>query len=321
MERIKLYNEKIKKIALKTTLQIKIINIIILLFLTYIFTIFYMKITLSIVLSIITFIVLFYINKLSACIFIIIYIIIIVRIINRDKNALGNPILQTNIIKNTIPYNCLSNSLMIPNTEFKTSLYGGNFTYSYWIYVNNSPSYEYNWNNYRYNEWKSVFYRGSQINADGDLSTITQFPGFWLKPILNNMVIVFQNNSFTELLEIENIPFNTWVNILLIVETKSVALYINGSLDRTLNLNQNVAIMDSYNLYLTSDVSTSIEKNKCGFAGCIAELTYYNYALTYEQIKIVYSFYKKIIEHYQRKIDLQIKYTIPGLITNSDYDS
>jgi hypothetical protein len=232
-----------------------------------------------------------------------------------------NPnILETNIIKIRSPYNCLNTSLTIPNYKLEQDLYGGYFTYSFWLYVNNGIDPDIpNWNNYRYNEWKSIFYRGNAMIDTGDLSSLIQFPGFWLTPVLNNMVIVFQNGSYVERLEINNIPFNTWTNFSIVVETKSVSVYINGNLDRTLNLHQNITVMNSYNLYLTSDVLTSKNKNKSGFAGSLAELIYYNYALTANDINKSYFFYKKVIDSYQIKIDSKNNYKIPGLITNSDY--
>ena len=212
---------------------------------------------------------------------------------------------------------------LLKKNRFNQDLYGGYFTYSFWLYVKNGvvTDKDKNWSNYRYNEWKSIFYRGNPIESTGVLSSLTQFPGFWLTPVYNNMVIVFQTGSNVERLEINNIPFNTWVNFTVVVETKSVSVYINSQLDTVLNIQQTITIMNSYDLYLTNDVSISANKKESGFAGYLAELIYYNYALSPYDIKQSYNYYKKIIDNYQSKIDVKNNYTIPSLITNSDYYS
>jgi hypothetical protein len=315
------YKNKIRN----TSLPIKISNIIVPFILTYIFTFIYLNIALSIIFAIITSLMIFVLSKFMAIIFQIFYIINLFIVINQKNVTFGLPIKETDIIKSKYPYDCITKSLTVKNNSLAQDLHNGYFTYSFWLYVNNKNScskdeVEMNWNNYRYNEWKSIFYRGTAIQNNGDLSSLIQFPGFWLTPVLNNMVIVFQNGSYVERLEIENIPFNTWTNFIVVVETKSVSIYINSKLDRTLNLLQPVTIMNSYDLYLTSDKLTSNKKDKSGFSGFIAELIYYNYSLKMKEINESYNYYKKIIDNYQNKLDSKKNiYNIPGLITNSDY--
>lgn len=314
----------VKILVDNTPIQIKIANIIVPLTITFIFSSIYYNLPLSILFAIITFCVIILMSKLAAIIFIIIYIVSIVNITNEMRVTIGNPILQTDIIKNKVPYNCLNTSLTISNNQIDQDLSGGYFTYSFWLYLNNnSNTTDGNWYNYRYNEWKSIFYRGNSINSpsDGktaDLSSLIQFPGFWLTPTLNNMVIVFQNGSYVERLEINDVPFNTWTNFSVVVEAKSVSVYINGFLDRTLNLYQPITIMNTYNMYLTSDIYASANQKESGFAGSLAELIFFNYALTAYDINKSYVYYKKIIDKYQLNIDSKNIYVIPGLITNSD---
>jgi hypothetical protein len=267
-------------------------------------------------------------SKMIALIFIILYITAVVNVVRLRAISIGSPIIQTDIVRSGSPYNCVANSLTIQNSSLAQDLNGGYFTYSFWLYLNNNTNNSANtlattatnsWNNYRYDEWKSIFYRGNPIDNNGDLSSLIQFPGFWLTPILNNMVIVFQNGSYVERLEIVDIPFNTWTNFSVVVESKSVSVYINGLLDRTLNLYQSVTVMNGYNLYLTSDIKTNNNQSQSGFAGSLAELIFYNYALTSLDIYRSYKYYKKIIDSYQYKINSSINYNQASLITNSDY--
>ena len=313
----------------KTPIQIKMGNILLPFAFTYIFTKIYYNLGLSILFAILTTIAISILSKMMAIIFIILYIVVIYNTYIDRKITVGSPIKETDIVVNGVPYNCFNKSLTINNDTIPQDLQGGYFTYNFWLYLNgnNNSINTNNWNSYRTDEWKSIFYRGNAMNEDGDLSTLIQYPGFWLTPKLNNMVIVFQNGSYIERLEIANIEFNKWNNFSVVVEGKSVSIYINGLLDRSLNLYQSITMMNGYSIYVTSDLKSSTKMNNdkpdekmCGFAGSLAQLIYYNYALTPYDIQKSYLYYKKIIDKYQSKIyiDNSYKYSIPGLITNSD---
>jgi hypothetical protein len=308
-----------KHLINNTPIQIKILNIAVPFSLTYLFTYVYYNLTLSIIFALITTVVMGLMTKMIAIIFIILYTVVIINVARQRKITIGSPILLTDIVKSKSPYNCLNQSLTVQSNQLDQDLYGGYFTYSFWLYINNdSDTTDGNWYNYRNTEWKSIFYRGNPIDDSGDLSSLIQFPGFWLTPVLNNMVIVFQNGSYVERLEINDIPFNKWTNYAVVVEAKSVSIYINGFLDKTINLYQPITIMNNYNLYLTSDINASTNKQS-GFAGSLAELIFFNYALTSYDINKSYNYYKKIINAYQTGIKSKNTYNIPGLITNSDY--
>jgi hypothetical protein len=321
---IKAKHDKIRNVYNNTPLQIKILNIVVPLILTYIFTVIKYNLTLSIIFTIITFIMIFIMSKMIAIIYLIFYIIIVTTKSQQVYTSLGSPILQTDIVNNGSPYNCQNKSLIVPNNNFEQEVSGGYFSYSFWLYINgnnNSINNNNNWNTYRYNEWKSVFYRGNPITSK-NLETVIQFPGIWLTPVINDIVIIFNNGlGKYERIELDNVEFNTWINYVIVFELKSVSVYINGLLDRTLNLEQNIINMNGNNLYISSDQKSSISGNG-GFAGYIAELTYYSYALNVNNISNLYSYYKKIIQNYQNNIISKNTTSVsPTLITNDDYIS
>ena len=305
-----------------TSFHIKILNVVLFFVLTLIFTYVKYNLTLSIFFAIMTTLFLLFLGTLYAILFLAVYITSIIRVINLQYIYRGNPILQTDIIKNSVPYNCTSGGLSISSDTLPQDLAGGYYTYSFWIFINGNNNYNdsnITWSNYRYREWKSIFYRGNQINSTGDLTSLIQFPGFWLTPVLNNMVIAFQTGGVVERIEIDNIQFNTWVSFSIVIESKSIFVYINGLLDRTLNLQQSASIMNNYGLYITNDKITNSSK-KSGFPGYLAELTCYNFALSPSYILNSYKYYKKTIENYQKKLDMKNNnYALPKLITNSDY--
>jgi hypothetical protein len=99
----------------------------------------------------------------------------------------------------------------------------------------------------------------------------------------------------------------------------SISVYVDGLLNRSLNLQQTSKIMNDYNLFIANDMMLSSE-NKGGYAGYLGELMCFNYALNPAQIYSSYLYYKKILDLYQFKIiKKNSNYKIPGLITNSDY--
>ena len=309
-----------------TSLLIKILNIGVSILLTFYFSYIYYSLTLSIIFFILSFIILFLFNKLFAFMYLAIYIIVMVEITNTKNIAYGVPLKATDLNYTKTPLDCTNSSsiLTIDSKEFQKEMQLGNTTYSFWIYVNGSHNNDSknNWNTYRYKEWKSIMYRG-------DSTSQTQFPGFWLTPTLNNLVIAFQhNNSKVERIQLDNIEMNKWINIITVIENKSVSIYIDGLLDRINNLDQTQPDVSTYNLYINNDYTTDIPEeenninisiNKNGFPGYLTNVINYNYPLTANYIKEAYTYYKKIIDDYQIKLDNKNNtYSIPSLITNSD---
>jgi hypothetical protein len=324
----KRYYTSIKNSIRNTPDRVRYMNVGGSLIFLYFFTYIYFNLTLSIIFALISFlcIVIFLNNTFLAVLLLIIYIVLIINKSNSVNAYIGDPVSQTDIVKNGYPYDCTSGSLAISNNTLSQELNGGQYSYSFWLYVNgNNNNYNTNnnnnnhyWEGYKYNDWKSIFYRGNAITSD-NLSTLTQFPGFWLTPVYNNLVIVFQNSSYVERIEIENIEFNSWVNIALVIENNSVLIYVNGLLSKTLNLYQTAINMNNYNLYITNDASLNKDKLP-GFAGYLAELMTYNYAIPQSQIYNSYQYYKKIIDKYQNSKNIENNnYKLPSLITNSDY--
>jgi hypothetical protein len=316
------YYNSAKNMVNKTPIQIKIANIILPLSLTYFFTFIYFNLTCSIIFAIITFIIGNLYSKIMSLIFVILYTVLVVKQYNLRKATVGDPILETDIVQNRKPYDCSIVGLTISNKILPKDLNGGYFTYVFWLYINGDDNVVQNnntWTNYRYKEWKSLFYRGNAIDNSGDLSKLIQYPGFWLTPVINNLVIVFQNTNYVERIELLNIPLNAWTQIGVVVQAKSVTVYLNGLLERTLNLYQNITIMNGYNLHIANDKLASTKKSQSGFPGYLAELIYYNYALTPYDINQNYKYYKKIVDNYQRNLKHTSKYSLSQLITNSDY--
>lgn len=319
--KLKDQSDQFKKIVDNTPITIKFFNIAVPFILCYLFTYTYYNLAASIIFGIITFFAIGLLSKFFAVLFILLYIISIYSSSNQINSYIGTPIQQTNIKQNGSPYDSMNDNgkkgLTISNKSLDKEKNIGYFSYSFWIYVNNQAG-EQNWNTYRNSEWKSIFYRGSPINNKTDLTNITQYPGFWLTPKLNNLVIVFQQSvtsSPIERIELSNIELNKWLNVTTVNEGRSVNIYLNGLLEKTVSLNQSPLDMSNSSLYLSYDSTPG------GFPGNLAYLTYYNYPLDAADVNKIYLYYEPIINNYINNTSNndKNKYTISKLITNSDY--
>jgi hypothetical protein len=167
--------------------------------------------------------------------------------------------------------------------------YGGvEFTYSFWIYVNNV----------NYNEtidYKHVFNKGSSPSSQGEggsgLFGPNNAPGVYLyngkKNISDNLMTnypvlgmlvrlnVFHNNEsvnkpYYDDIYVDAIPIKKWVGVIIRVTSQNICdIYINGTLTKRHKLS-NIVKQNYDNLYVNYNG---------GFSGNLSDLKYYNYAV------------------------------------------
>jgi hypothetical protein len=167
--------------------------------------------------------------------------------------------------------------------------YGGvEFTYSFWIYVNNI-------NHNETIDFKHVFNKGSGPNSVGEGGTgllgPNNSPGVYLYtgkknvsdnlieqyPILGMLVRlnVFHNNETTKKayyddIYVDAIPIKKWVGIIIRVTSQNICdIYINGTLMKRHKLS-NIVKQNYDDLYVNYNG---------GFSGNLSNLKYYNYAI------------------------------------------
>ena len=333
---------KIKKIREQTInslnsmpLQLKIFNVLIASCLTYFFTGFYYNLALSITFAVLTAILLYvYGTFYISIIFVVLYSVFLIQIINRKYKQSGVIIEQTDINKTTdkkafICDKDQNSNNVIPYSKFREPGEIRDFSISLCLYVNGSnPKYKNNFGNYRFRDWKSIFYLGSSAIEKSEtpleLKDLNQIPGLWLKPSLNNIVLVINDGINNNRLELDNIPLNEWFTISIVVNSASVLLYLNCKLEKILSLNSIIGISSEYNLYIANDanlIKYSDQKTRNGFAGQMAYFTYYNYILNQDDINNYCKTYKKKLDQYQNKENDDYKYETSCLVTDSDKNS
>jgi len=157
--------------------------------------------------------------------------------------------------------------------------HGLEFTWSVWLYIDDvSPNNK--------NSRKHIFHKGSSgklidgdkyndINVSG-LAFPNNGPGLYLHENKNNLIVVMNTfDSVLEEVEIEDIPLNKWINVVLKVKGKKLDTYINGSI-------VNRHIFQSVPKQNYGDVYVNMNS---GYSGMLSSLRYFDKALTGVEIE------------------------------------
>ncbi len=331
------------------------------LILIWFFTYFRFQFAMSVLFAIITMLSLSKINIVVAVVFALIYAYLIFNLFQMKRRIEGDVLAPTDMIKKGKPFVASLEKAEVASKDIPQGSGTTDFTYSFWIYINsvnilpNNKDYQNTWMNYRYGDWKSVFYRGLNMKpvegeseeeeSNKDVSLKEQFPGVWLAPTKNQMSIVFQNgedNQKAERVDIDDLPLNQWFQVIIVVEGNSVSIFINGKLENIIILNQFVPTsMNERSIFLCNDSFLNFAPKKdsdsiftcpdncsdddggdssnklSGFPGFLGEMIYFPYALDNNEIEKNYEYYKPIIESYQKFVLKDVDNKIPRLITNS----
>ena len=199
-------------------------------------------------------------------------------ILNGMKDATQQQIIPQSLI----------NKNSIPILRSKNEYDGVEFTYSFWIHVNNLL--------YKENmDFKHVFHKGSSKSGQGGNGIFgpNNSPGVYLYtgkknlsdhlkesyPVLGMLVRlnVYQNTEHAERpfkyyedIYIDGIPIKKWVGVIIrLTSQNTVDVYINGNLTKRHKLS-NVVKQNYDNVYLNLNG---------GFSGFMSNLKYYNYAI------------------------------------------
>lgn len=189
-----------------------------------------------------------------------------------------------------------SNKSSIPIYRSKNEYDGIEFTYTFWIYVNDL--------NYNENtDFKHVFHKGSisSNKSEKGIYYPNNAPGVYLYtgkknlsenlidnyPILGMLIrmnIYHDSNDennymkYYDDIHVDGIPIKKWVGVVIRLTGQNIVdVYINGTLTKRHKLS-NIVKQNYDNIYINLGG---------GFAGNLSNLKYYNYAIgTYEIYKI-----------------------------------
>jgi len=172
-----------------------------------------------------------------------------------------------------------SNSIIIPQDPssngaitINRSVNGPNgveFTWSVWFFINSLAQP----NNKRY---QHIFSKGNNPNiGENGLYYPNNAPGMYLYPDTNNLLIIMNTyEKINEEITIKDIPINKWVNVILRCRNKTLDVYINGTITKSVNLSG--VPKQNY-----GDIFVAMNG---GFNGYLSDLRYYDYALGLTEI-------------------------------------
>jgi len=196
------------------------------------------------------------VKNIAIGIIVVILVIIIIRYFWGSSNKLSGLQDAKNVTK--IPADTLSASNSV------------NYAYSAWFYVND-------WS-YRYGEPKIILGR-----LDSDLEPS---PSIVLGAIENNLKIqttVYSSASATEgsthTCNVDNVPIQKWVNVIISLRGRTLDVYIDGKLVRTCVLPGVAKIANNAPVYITP---------LGGFSGFTSNIQYYGDSLNPQEAYNIY---------------------------------
>jgi len=152
---------------------------------------------------------------------------------------------------------------------------GIGFTWSTWIYIKQNDS-----TGEPQGIYHHVFNKGSATADSNGLMTPNNGPGLYLTDNYSGLRVVmstFDNPNMST--DVDNIPVNKWVNVIIRVENTVLDVFINGELAQRMPLNS--VPFQNY-----GDVNVAING---GFNGNLSSLRYYNTALGTRAIQNIVS--------------------------------
>jgi hypothetical protein len=150
---------------------------------------------------------------------------------------------------------------------------GIEFTWSVWIYIDDLT--------YNSGRYRCVFYKGNDYakNPNNENSQGLNFPnnapGLYIAPNSNSLIIMMNTfNVINEEIQINDIPINKWVNVIIRCQNNTLDIYINGSIIKSHKLN-GVPKQNYGDVFISPNG---------GFSGYTSNLWYYDYALGITEI-------------------------------------
>jgi hypothetical protein len=139
---------------------------------------------------------------------------------------------------------------------------GIEFTWSVWLNISDID--------FTRTTFSTIFYKGNNNVNNLGLNYPANAPGLFLEPMKNNLRLIM--NTFSDIEEdvvIPDIPLNKWVNVIIRCQNKTLDVYVNGTISRSLEM-ADVPKQNYGNVYVATNG---------GFNGFLSNLIYFNYSL------------------------------------------
>jgi hypothetical protein len=226
--------------------------------------------------------------KVSFLVLIVIIFVIAIRLGSRlitwFLSPSKNPILINGMISGDQANHIKQNPIIkdaIPILRSVNEREGLEFTWSVWLNikkigdgVSNSTSYKHIFNKGdNTNVQNATEWNGTNVTG---MSFPNNSPGMYLSPKKNTIVVVMNTfNNVIENVEINDIPLNKWINVVLRCQGRKMDTYINGTI-----VNRHV-----FNAVPKQNYGDVWVSQRNGFDGKLSSLRYFSHALTGVEIE------------------------------------
>jgi hypothetical protein len=189
------------------------------------------------------------------------------------KSTNNNPLLISGMVDAKqliiIPQDPASNGSITINRSINGPN-GIEFTWSVWIFINDLT--------YNSGKYKHVFSKGNNMASSVDtkgLNFPNNAPGMYIYPETNDLLIIMNTyETINQEIKISDIPIGKWVNVILRCRNKTLDVYINGVITKSVNL-EGVPKQNYGDIFVGMNG---------GFDGYISDLRYYDYSLGLNEI-------------------------------------
>jgi hypothetical protein len=145
---------------------------------------------------------------------------------------------------------------------------GIEFSWSAWTYISNLK--------YLEGQYRTVFYKGNNNLGANGINEPNNGPGLYIAPHTNALVVMM--STFDEInkeIIIPDVPMNKWMNIIIRCQNKTLDVYVNGTIVRSVQLG-GVPKQNDGDVYVATNG---------GFDGYVSNLWYFNHAVDMGEIQ------------------------------------
>ena len=177
----------------------------------------------------------------------------------------------------------LPKHLLLPASDNERT--GAEFSYAFWIWIDPAS----------FGQEEGLLH---VLNKGNPFPYPLLGPGVFLKNNVNTLrVYVNSSTTWNNYTDVENIPVNKWVHVVISARSNTVEVYINGNIAKKLNMERGVIYQNFGNLYVFSQrkcllnptIIPSLENKPYTvfgpYSGQMSRLVYFNYSLSYTEIR------------------------------------
>jgi len=178
-----------------------------------------------------------------------------------------------NASNEVIIYQDPKNNDSVPILRSNNQNKGIEFTWSIWIYINDTA---------KTPRYSNIFNKGNATYRDDGIASVNNGPGLYLDNTNNDLIVVMNTVAISnpeEVIVVKDIPLRKWFHCVIRAENTALDVYINGGIVSR-HVLQDVPKQNYQNV--------NVCKNG-GFNGNIADLQYFDKALSVFQINNIVS--------------------------------